>query len=196
MQAFVSAVVLSLAYHPSRTASHSPQYWRRCVAPSLNAVGTYSVRLLKPLGIIFEEVTPGEAEGVIVAGLVEGGNAERDGSILVGDRLIRVSAVQFGGQESIIKLGGGAQYTAVERNLIPVTKLPFDVIMAAIASNEGRYGYTDVALELQRTDTSVPRAPAERRMGSESDPNVEWDGARGTRVNGVSTPMRPGPDNF
>ena len=67
----------------------------------------------------------------MVAGLVEGGNADSDGRILVGDKLVRVSAVQFGGQESLVKLGDGAQFTSVSRNLIPVTKLPFDVIMAA-----------------------------------------------------------------
>ena len=30
--------------------------------------------------------------------------------------------------------------------------------MAAIGSNEGRYGYTDVVLELAHTDASKPRA--------------------------------------
>jgi hypothetical protein len=154
------------------------------------------VRLQKPLGIIFEEETPGKAEGVTVAGLVEGGRAELDGRILVGDKLIRVSAVQFGGQQSLIKLGDGAQFTSVERNLIPVTALPFDVIMSAIASNEGRYGYTDVALELQRTDQSVPRVRQVQRSERKDEATVEWDGAKGTTVNGVSTPMKPGKDNF
>ena len=169
---------------------------RRCESPIAIAGESYMVRLQKPLGIIFEEVTPGKAEGVTVAGLVEGGRAELDGRILVGDKLIRVSAVQFGGQQSLIKLGDGAQFTSVERNLIPVTALPFDVIMSAIASNEGRYGYTDVALELQRTDKSVSRVRQVQRSERKDEATVEWDGARGTTVNGVSTPMKPGKDNF
>jgi len=169
---------------------------RRCYSPIAIAGESYMVRLQKPLGIIFEEETPGKAEGVTVAGLVEGGRAELDGRILVGDKLIRVSAVQFGGQQSLIKLGDGAQFTSVERNLIPVTALPFDVIMSAIASNEGRYGYTDVALELQRTDQSVPRVRQVQRSERKDEATVEWDGAKGTTVNGVSTPMKPGKDNF
>ena len=71
--------------------------------------------------------------------------------------------------------------------------------MSAIASNEGRWGYTDVALELMHTDASVPRASparsAEWQRSSAAD-RVEWDGARGTTSNGVSTPLRPGRDNF
>ena len=167
-------------------------------APPVAAIAgeTVSVRLPKPLGIIFEEVNPGEPEGVVVAGLVEDGNAELDGRILVGDKLMRVSAVQFGGQESLLKLGDGAQFTAVTRNLIPVTALPFDVIMAAIGSNEGRWGYTDVALEVQRTEASVPRVQSAKARQRLEETSVEWDGARGTTVNGVSTPMRPGRDNF
>ena len=52
-------------------------------------VGSYTVRLPKPLGICFEEMSVGKPEGVVVANLVEGGNADLDGRILVGDRLIR-----------------------------------------------------------------------------------------------------------
>jgi hypothetical protein len=45
------------------------------------------------LGIVFEEVEPGESKGVEVASLVDGGNADLDGRILVGDKLVSVSAV-------------------------------------------------------------------------------------------------------
>ena len=71
---------------------------RRCAAPRCD----YQVRLPKPLGIEFEERQPGKAEGLVVAGLVEGGNAESDGRILVGDVLTRCSAVQFGGQSALL----------------------------------------------------------------------------------------------
>lgn len=133
----------------------------------------------------------GKPEGVVVAGLVEDGNADLDGRILVGDRLLRVSAVQFGGQPALLTLGSGSQFTRTSREMIPATKLDFDTIMAAIASNEGRHGYTDVALELQHTDESVPRA-AGTRVRQDDEALVEWNGARGTTVNGVSTPIRPG----
>lgn len=126
------------------------------------------------------------------------GNADVDGRVLVGDRLLRVSAVSFGGEAALVTLGSGPQFTKFERNLIPCTNLPFDTIMAAIGSNEGRYGYTDVVLELAHTDGSVPRARRRDgpRLDGTSEADVEWDGARGTTSNGVSTPLRPGPDNF
>ena len=165
----------------------------RCLAPRAQ-VGSFSVRLARPLGIMFEERTLGKPDGVVVSGLVEGGNAERDGRILVGDRLMRVSAVQFAGQSALVTLGTGTQYTSFKRELIPCGQLDFDTIMAAIASNDGRYGYTDVVLEFMHTDASVPRAAgsSDRLSG----PDVEWDAAGGTVSNGKSTPLRPAPDSF
>lgn len=167
---------------------------RRC-GPPLLVAGSYSVRLANPLGIIFEETKPGEPEGVVVAGLVDDGNAFLDGRILVGDRLMRVSAVQFSGQRSLVTLGGGTQYTSFKRDLIPCTTLDFETIMSAIRSNEGRFGYTDVVLEMMHTDESVPRAASATRERL-SGQDVQWDGARGTVSNGQSTPLRPAPDNF
>ena len=164
-------------------------------APAQLAAGSYNVRLAKPLGIMFEEMKPGEAAGVVVAGLVEGGNAERDGRVLVGDRLMRVSAVSFGGQSALVTIGSGQQFTSFSRDLIPCTTLNFETIMSAIQSNEGRYGYTDVVLELMHTDASVQRTAAGERDRLDGQ-DVQWDGARGTTSNGQSTPLRPAPDNF
>ena len=65
-------------------------------------------------------------------------NAEKDGRILVGDRLTRVSAVSFAGQSALVQLGSGQQYTSFKRELIPVTAMDFDTIMAAIASNDAK----------------------------------------------------------
>jgi hypothetical protein len=158
------------------------------------AVGSYRVSLPKPLGIQFEEVSPGKPEGVVVAGLVEGGNAEANGRILVGDRLLRVSAVSFGGQSALVTIGSGQQYTSFKRELIPATSLDFDTIIAAIGSNEGRYGYSDVVLELQHTDESVPRA-APARVASKEE-GVQWDAVSGTTNRGQSVPLRPPPDSF
>ena len=99
------------------------------------------VRLRRPLGIMFEETNPGKAEGVVVADLVEDGNAWKDGRVFVGDRLAKVSAVILGGESALVTVGGGKQYTNWERELVPCTKMDFDSIMAAIglpsASNQG-----------------------------------------------------------
>ena len=149
------------------------------------------------MGIVFEEISPGKPEGVEVVGLVEGGSADMDGRILVGDKLMRVSAVSFAGQSALLTVGGGQQFTSFQRDLIPTTALDFETIMAAIQSNEGRYGYTDVVLELMHTDKSVPRVVSSSQRATRlSGQDVEWDGARGTMSNGKSTPLRPTPDNF
>ena len=169
----------------------------RAPPPVSQLAGSYKVRLARPLGIAFEEVTPGKPEGVVVADLVSGGNADRDGRVLIGDKLMRVSAVQFGGQSALLTLGSGQQYTSTKRELIPCTTLDFDTIMAAIGSNEGRYGYTDVVLELAHTDASKPRAvPSSERSERLTDQDVAWDASKGTTSNGRSTPLRPTPDDF
>ena len=103
------------------------------------------VRLRRPLGIVFEEVVPGEAQGVVVADLVENSNAWKDGRVCVGDKLLKCSAVIFGGQSSLVTVGTGSQFTNWERELVPCTKMDFDTIMSAIESNSGRLGYTDGA---------------------------------------------------
>ena len=73
--------------------------------------------------------------------------------------------------------------------------LDFETIMGAIQSNEGRYGYTDVVLEMMHTDESKPRAaqPGRERLTGQ---DVQWDAAAGTISNGKSTPLRPSPDDF
>ena len=85
------------------------------------------VRLGKPLGIVFEECEPGGSEGVRVASLVEGGNADVDGKIFVGDKLTEVSAVVFGGEMDGI---GGKLYSNWKREMIPCGKLEFNTIMS------------------------------------------------------------------
>eukprot|EP00908_Phaeocystis_cordata_P023893 Transcript_6347.p2 GENE.Transcript_6347~~Transcript_6347.p2 ORF type:complete len:194 (-),score=46.52 Transcript_6347:95-676(-) len=155
------------------------------------------VRLRRPLGIVFEEVVPGEAQGVVVADLVENSNAWKDGRVFVGDKLLKCSAVIFGGQSSLVTVGTGSQFTNWERELVPCTKMDFDTIMSAIESNSGRLGYTDVVLVLERTDSSVERAmPAGMRVRLDDDNDDEQWGFAGTNVDGVSTPIRPKPDKF
>lgn len=156
------------------------------------------VRLRRPLGIMFEEVEPGEAEGVVVADLVEDSNAWLDGRVLVGDRLKQCSAVVMGGESTLLTVGGGSQFTNWERQLIPCAKMDFDTIMSAIESNTGRLGYTDVVMVFERTENSVPRPqlPGDKRSRlDDAGTGEDWNFG-GTSVGGVNTPIRPKPDTF
>jgi len=86
----------------------------------------YEISLSKPLGIVFEELDAGGKSGVFVAGLVEGGNAEEQGIVQVGDRLVAVTAVK------VI----GAKW---ERRLIPALEFSFDTVVGAIGSNDVKW---------------------------------------------------------
>jgi len=125
--------------------------------------------LATPLGIVFEEVQPGEAKGLIVSGLVSkhhatrdavsaatssmqhlalvtmlttdtvqvpGGNAERDGKIQVGDKLISTSAVVFDqSNQPLFSLGAASATTNWKREMIACGNMDFSTIMTAIKSN-------------------------------------------------------------
>ena len=97
--------------------------------------GVREVRLQRPLGIAFEETEPGR--GVLVDYLVEGGNGEASGEIEPGDVLILVTAIKVFGPRW-------------ERKILPAIDMPFDVVMAAIASNEPRYQAKDVVMQFMR----------------------------------------------
>jgi hypothetical protein len=97
--------------------------------------GVYEVAIPRPLGIAFEEVEPGR--GVLVDYLVDDGNAATDGVIQRGDILIAVTACKEFGPR-------------FERKLIPSRGLEFDMIMAAIASNEPRWKCYDVVMLFER----------------------------------------------
>jgi hypothetical protein len=98
-------------------------------------LGVYEVRLEKPLGIVFEELDT--RVGLVVKDIVDGGNAAIDGTILVGDILIGISAVKV----------VGAKY---ERRLIPARKFDFDTMVGAVQSNDSRYNCYDVYLMLEQ----------------------------------------------
>mmetsp|Transcript_23783 Transcript_23783/g.39294 ORF Transcript_23783/g.39294 Transcript_23783/m.39294 type:complete len:209 (+) Transcript_23783:91-717(+) len=202
----ICSAICSAAFSvPHRSSQHlaerssSSQQLTVCRAQIFALEGQYTVRLPTPLGIGFEEVAAGQPQGVVIASLVEGGNAFRDGRLLVGDKLIKVSAVVLGGDGALLSVGGGTQYTSWTRELIPCGQMDFDNIMSAIGSNSGRFGYVDAVLVLQHTQESVPRPPlpaSERsRLDSDGEGLVDWDWG-GTKNNGISTPIRPKPDNF
>ena len=49
----------------------------------------------------------------------------------------------------------------------------------------------------ERTENSVQRAvPASQRGRLDDETGETWGAGEGTRVGGVSTPIRPKPDNF
>jgi hypothetical protein len=67
---------------------------------------------------------------------VPGGNAERDGKILVGDKLISTSAVVLDqSNQPIISLGAASATTNWKREMIPCGNMNFNTIMSAIKSN-------------------------------------------------------------
>jgi len=99
--------------------------------------GLYEVRLLKPLGIVFEEIEAGQ--GVFVQELVEGGNAAIEGTVQPGDILVGITAVKI----------VGAKY---ERRMIPSRKFDFDTMVGAVGSNDPKWGCSDVVLMFERPD--------------------------------------------
>mmetsp|Transcript_7426 Transcript_7426/g.9659 ORF Transcript_7426/g.9659 Transcript_7426/m.9659 type:complete len:220 (-) Transcript_7426:213-872(-) len=97
--------------------------------------GVYEAQLLKPLGIVFEEIEIGE--GLYVQDLVEGGNAEIEGTVKLGDILIGITAVKI----------VGAKY---ERRMIPCRSFDFDTMVGAVSSNDRKWGCGDVVLMFER----------------------------------------------
>ena len=97
--------------------------------------GVYEVSMTKPLGIVFEEIEA--RKGVFVQDLVEGGLAELQGKVQVGDVLVAVTAVKI----------VGAKY---ERRLIPARKFDFDTAVGAISSNQPKWSCNDVILMFER----------------------------------------------
>lgn len=191
------AVDTAAGWQPTSAARHW-MYRSDCRAgsPSMYAgIGAkYTVRLQKPLGITFEECTPGQDDGVAIANISETGSAYGDSRVCVGDKLLRVSAVVFGGQGALLTIGNNPAFTDWQRELIPCAKESFDTIMAAIGSNNGRWGYTDIVLELQHTEASVPRSAVDVQRVAEQ--KSDWDPVRGYSVGGKSLPIAPGKDNF
>ena len=97
--------------------------------------GLYEVRLPKPLGIVFEEIDSGS--GLYVQDLVEGGNADREGTVQKDDVLVGITAVKI----------VGAKF---ERRLIPCRGFDFDTMVGAIESNDPKWGCYDVVLMMER----------------------------------------------
>ncbi|KAG8470982.1 hypothetical protein KFE25_009403 [Diacronema lutheri] len=168
-----------------RSAARAPARRRS----ACTAVGEYTVRLAKPLGIVFEEAEVDKPLGVRVAQVVAGGHADLNGRVCVGDELVSTSAVVF-----TDKFGSGS-FNNWERQMIACTRMDFGSIMAAIGSNDGRYGCVDVVLKLRPTDQTIPRPMQAARAANPAD-EVQWDAFNGVRSGSTSMPIRPPKDAF
>ena len=104
----------------------------------------YVVELKKPLGVVLEERKDGA--GIFVVEVAEGGAAERDGQIKVGDELIACSGVVFTTSQSYndVTVRGGEEVVRMS-----VRGQRFETVMAAIGSHPGNF---TVKLELERCD--------------------------------------------
>ena len=97
--------------------------------------GVYEVQMMKPLGIVFEEIEAGK--GLYVQELVEGGNAEKVGVVQPGDILVGITAVKI----------VGAKY---ERRMIPARNFDFDTMVGAVGSNDPKWECNDVVIMFER----------------------------------------------
>ncbi|EKX44587.1 hypothetical protein GUITHDRAFT_152906 [Guillardia theta CCMP2712] len=147
---------VSPKFHLAREASSTRSLRRLGIWRTLRADVT--VTLKTPLGIVFEEIEAGQPKGLFVKEILSGGNADRNGQILVGDKLVATSAVILDSTTKPIIGIGGAANTNWKRTMIPCGSMDFENVMAAIKSNSGRYGYDDVRITVRRTDQSVPRS--------------------------------------
>jgi len=98
------------------------------------------VTLQKPLGVVLEE----SKDGIYVAEVQRGGNAERNGEINVGDMLISTSAWITTNEQTYgeTRVPGGE-----ERVKMAVRGQSFDSVMAAIGTHKA---HQEVTLEFQR----------------------------------------------
>ena len=111
----------------------------------------YRVRVRQPLGIVLAE--DAKRNRVFVEEIVPGGNADAVGGIAVGDVLVGCSAVTLKESKmsgSFEKEGYGARpYDNWQEIWVDCRRLKFDTIMAALASNNPRWGIFSIELELE-----------------------------------------------
>uniref|UniRef100_A0A7S1ISZ3 PDZ domain-containing protein n=1 Tax=Eutreptiella gymnastica TaxID=73025 RepID=A0A7S1ISZ3_9EUGL len=117
---------------------------------------TYDVTVRKPLGITLEDnIKSPKIGSVYVFETIQGGNAEKAG-VRAGDVLQKCSAVKLkdGTEGQFQQQGHGATpYRNFESFAFDTRGETFDTVMAAIASNNERWGYFDVSLRFARPVT-------------------------------------------
>lgn len=104
----------------------------------------------QPLGIVLAEDVANRR--IVVEEILPGGNADKLGRIAVGDVLVGCSAVTLKeGSDKLEKEGYGARpYVNWTEVWIPTEGLEFDTVMAALGSNNPRWGIFTIELELER----------------------------------------------
>jgi hypothetical protein len=111
--------------------------------------GCRKLRIPMPLGIAFEEMKDGE--GAVVIGFTEDSNGAKMG-VKVGETLVACSATSLraGKEGAFSSTGYGARpfdnWTVV---MFPCSGSPFEQILAALRSNNPRWGIKEISLVLQ-----------------------------------------------
>ncbi len=122
---------------------------RRSVAPTAASLVTLTIK--KPLGLVLAERKPsGE---VFVEEIVAGGNADATGQVQVGDVVAKTSAIvlKAGKEGRYEKVGHGERlYDNWETVEFDCAGQDFATVMAAIGSNNERWGIRIVTLTLRR----------------------------------------------
>lgn len=110
-----------------------------------------TLTIKKPLGLVLAEQKPsGE---VVVEEIVKGGNADATGQVHVGDVVAKTSAIVLkSGQEGSYEREGYGQrvYDNWETIEFDCEGQDFNTVMAAIGSNNERWGIKTVTLTLRR----------------------------------------------
>ena len=112
------------------------------------AAATYDVTIAKPMGMVLEETKEANKSlgSVVVAEVLPESNAEKAG-VKAGDVLVSCSAVTLkaGKEGEFEKTGyGGRPFTNWEKVVFNTKDQTFDTTMAALASNNERWGFTTV----------------------------------------------------
>ena len=157
-----SAWVLPTESRSVRRTLHSPppcrmEYGERCYEGAIDPLpeNVFEVLVQRPLGIGFEEDGPiigmsgvsvnqvvedsHAARGTSVLRCVEGENTAVPGKVMVGDKLVGVTAIRFKGSKW-------------EREMFDCRKWSFDTVVDAIGSNEEKFVSDFVLLQFERRE--------------------------------------------
>lgn len=109
-----------------------------------------TVTIRKPLGMVLAEAKNG---AVFIESIDEGGNAAQQGDVRVGDVVRKTSArlLKEGKSGEYAKKGhGGRPYEDFEAVMFECDGEDFKTVLAAVRSNNERWGIMEVTLEVSR----------------------------------------------
>jgi hypothetical protein len=119
----------------------------------LQTTRPYRVSIKQPLGIVLAE--DAKNRRIVVEEVVPGGNADQEGSVQVGDVLSGCSGVTLKEAKlsgSFEKEGYGQRpYDNWEVIWVDCEGLKYETVMAALKSNNPRWGISTITLELKRS---------------------------------------------